>query len=75
MRLRKSLFWDTDTRNIDVKKNAQYVIERVLELGNDREVRWMWKFYGKEILRDVIKKSRSLNPETKNLWELLLKNR
>ena len=30
-------------RNIDVK-NAQYIIERVADLGHDREARWILNF-------------------------------
>ena len=73
MNLRRSLFWDTNPERIDLKKNARYVIERVLDFGRDDEVRWMWKLYDKALIRDVVSKSRSLRPETKSLWSLLLK--
>ncbi len=72
MKLRQSLFWDTNPEKIDLKKNAKYVIERVLDFGRDEEVRWLWSFYDKELIRDVVAKSRSLNPRTKALWTLLL---
>ena len=72
MKLRQSLFWDTNPEKIDLKKNAKYVIERVLDFGRDEEVRWLWSFYDKELIRDVVAKSRSLNPLTKALWTLLL---
>lgn len=74
MRFRQSLFWDTRPSKIDAEKNAQYVIERVLDFGNDQEVRWLWNFYDKSLLKRVVAKSRALKPETKNLWLLLLKN-
>lgn len=73
MKLRQSLFWDTNPKKIDLKENAQYVIERILDFGNDEEVRWLWRFYDKKLLKDMIKKSRSLRPETIKLWTLLLK--
>ena len=72
MNLRQSLFWDTNIENIDLKKNAQYIIERVLDLGHDDEVRWIWQTYSKELLKKVVDGSRSLRPETKNLWMNLL---
>ena len=75
MKFRQSLFWDTNPNKIDVKKNASYIIERVLELGQDKEVRWLWKFYDKKLLKKVVEKSRCLRPETKNLWTLMLKNK
>ncbi len=75
MKFRQALFWDTNPRKIDIKKNAQYIIERVLDLGRDNEVRWLWKTYDKKILRRTVKHSRSLRERTKTLWTLLLKNR
>ena len=73
MELRQSLFWDTDVKNIDIEKNAQYVIERVLDFGDDKEVKWIWNFYGKKMLKSVVTKSRCLRPRTKTLWTLILK--
>ena len=73
MKFRQSLFWDTNPDKIDIQKNAQYIIERVLDFGNDAEVSWLWKTYDKSLLRDTVSKSRSLMPESKKLWTLLLK--
>ena len=73
MRFRQSLFWDINPAKIDVQKNAKYIIERVLNFGNDKEVKWLYGFYDKSMLRSVVLGSRSLMPETKNLWTLLLK--
>lgn len=75
MEFRQTLFWDANPQKIDVKKNAQYIIERILDFGNDGEVRWLYHFYDKTLLRSVVAKSRSLMPETKNLWKLLLENK
>lgn len=73
MRFRQSLFWDTDPLTIDTQKHAIYIIERVLEFGNDKEVRWALNFYGPAMIKKVINKSRSITPKTKCLWKLLLK--
>ncbi len=75
MKLRQALFWDVNPAKIDTKKNAQYVIERVLDLGRDREVKWMWNFYDKNLLKKIVEKSRCLMPQTKALWLLMLKNK
>jgi hypothetical protein len=74
MKFRQTLFWDTDPKKIDTKKNAQYIIERVADFGNDKEARWLLNFYNKSLLKKVIAKSRCLRPETKTLWTLILKN-
>ncbi len=75
MKFRQALFWDTDPKKIDTKKNAQYIVERVLDLGNDKEVKWLWNFYDKGFLKKIVEKSRCLRPRTKNLWMLMLKNK
>lgn len=73
MKFRQTLFWDVDVRKIDPKKNAQYIIERVADFGNDKEVKWAFDYYNKKLLRNVISRSRCLRPRTKALWTLLLK--
>ena len=70
IRFRPTLFWDVNPRNIDPKKNAPYVIERIADFGNDKEARWALDFYSKRLLRKVISRSRCLRPETKALWTL-----
>lgn len=75
MEFRQALFWDTNPQKIDVKKNARYIIERILDFGNDKEVSWLYHFYDKSLLKSVVAKSRSLMPETKNLWTLILENK
>ncbi|MDP3882660.1 MAG: hypothetical protein Q8Q48_01235 [Candidatus Staskawiczbacteria bacterium] len=75
IKFRQTLFWDVNPKNIDTKKNAQYIIERVADFGNDKEARWVLDFYDKRLLKRVILKSRCLRPETKILWMLFLKNK
>lgn len=73
MKFRQALFWDTDSGKIDPQKRAWYVIERILDFGQDSEVSWMYRNYPKPVIRDVVEKSRILRPRTKNLWSLILK--
>jgi hypothetical protein len=74
MKFRQTLFWDVNPKKIDPKKNAQYVIERIADLGNDREVKWAFDFYSHKLLNKVIANSRCLRSDSKTLWLLLLKN-
>ena len=70
-KFRRSLFWDVDTKTIDPKKHARYIIERILDFGTDEEVRWMTHSYTPRIIRDVVHRSRALHDKSKALWELL----
>lgn len=68
---RQSLFWDVDPETIKPKKHARYIIERILDFGNDKEVTWMWHYYPRALIKDVVKKSRCLHAQTRSLWTLL----
>ena len=72
MEFRQSLFWDTDPKKIDPQKNAQYIIERNADFGDDKEARWVLDHYDKSLLKKIITKSRCLRPSTKILWTLML---
>lgn len=74
MKLRQTLFWDTNPDKIDLQKNARYVIERVLDFGNDEEVRWMWNLYDKSFIKSIVEKSRCLSLMSRNFWLLMLKD-
>ena len=71
MRFRQSLFWDVDPKTIDEKKHARYIIERVLDFGNDKEVRWVYHNYSPRVIKDVVKKSRVMHKKSKALWSLI----
>lgn len=71
MKLRRSLFWEVDPKDIDFKRHVPYVIERTVEFGTDAEVRWLWQRYPRATIRAVIERRRGLDPRTRALWRLL----
>lgn len=72
IQFRQALFWDTDPKKLDTTKHAKYIIERIMDFGNDEEVRWMRRFYPKELLAEVLRKSKDLGQSTRTLWTLLI---
>ena len=64
----KQIFWDIDVNQLDVKKSARPVIERVLELGDLPQVHWMLETYPTEQIIEVVKSSRQLSPKSANFW-------
>ena len=74
MKFRQELFWDTNPEKIDTEKNALYIIERILDFGNDKEVAWVRKFYDKVEIKKVVENPRRLRVRTKTLWNLILQN-
>ena len=71
MKFRQSLFWDANPEKLDPERNAQYIIERILDFGRDDEVRWLKQQYDSARIKKAVEKSRSLRPDTKKLWTLI----
>ena len=71
IQLRPALFWDTDTKKLDIQKHAKYIIERIMDFGNEDEARWMRRYYPKSLLAEVVRKSRVLGSSSRTLWTIL----
>lgn len=54
LKLRPVLFWDTKMEKIDWKKQKKTVIKRVFERGNEIEKKEITRFYGKEMVNEII---------------------
>ena len=66
----KMVLLDVDTEELDLKKHWFFVIERIMDYGNENDVQWMLGTFSKEQLIEVVKKSRNLNRKTANFWVL-----
>lgn len=74
IKFRQALFWDTDPKTIDPKKNARYIIERVLDFGMAEEITWLFHFYPRSVIRAVLNEPRSvIHKKSQSLWSLILK--
>ena len=63
-------FWDVRPNDIDLQKNSSYIAERLLELGDFKEISWLLKTYGGEFLKQVVGKSRNLSLKSANFYSL-----
>lgn len=68
----RPLFWDAAEKDIDFEAHASYVIERVLEHGNDAQVQWLLKRYASDAIRSVVETSRGLSARSRNYWRMKL---
>lgn len=66
------LFWDADTHTIDVRKNARYIVERVLEMGGLDAFFWIQRMYPTRFIIEALETSRKISPKSKNFWEMWL---
>jgi|SRR5690606_25189303 len=62
--LSKSLFWDTDIKQINWEHQYRAVIERVFERGNESDKKEITRFYGTEKVRQALEESNARSPYT-----------
>jgi hypothetical protein len=71
----RSLFWDADWSKVDPEKHKKFIIERVLELGDQNAVDWLFSTYSKAEIGRVLKTSRNISVKSANYWSIILKDR
>jgi len=64
----RPLFWDTTLSKIHIKRNARYIIERVLEFGNMNAIEWLQKVYPLQTIIDVLNLSRIITEKSRHFW-------
>ena len=66
----KRFFWDTHSQHIDLDVHKDYVISRILELGDDAAVRWLEGHFTAEDIDKVVSRSRTLSAKSRNYWRM-----
>ncbi len=69
----KPYFWETDLARINRQRHESYIIERVIEYGDDRAIHWLKANFTPAQIARVVRASRAISPNTANLWALILK--
>lgn len=72
LRFLKKYFWDIDFDKLNIQKSAIYVVERILEYGDEKAIRWLFKTYSKDLIKKVVMTRRGLSPKTANFWGIML---
>ncbi len=67
----RELFWEGLAEEPDPEAHADYIAIRVLEVGNERAVRWLLGRYGRDRLRAVVESGR-LRPRQAEFWRAAL---
>jgi hypothetical protein len=65
-----SLFWDTSLSNVHLKRNARYIIERILEFGDIDALEWLQRIYPVKTIIHVLYLNKVLSERSRNFWTL-----
>lgn len=67
----KKYFWDVDFSKLDKKTYTSFIIERILEEGDEKAVNWLKKSYALALLRKTLASSRRISQRSANYWQLI----
>jgi len=66
----KRYFWDVDFNKLSLKKHLRFILERVMNFGDLRALRWLLRFPKKQIMA-VVNDSREIDAKTRNFWRVV----
>jgi len=67
----KKYFWDVDFSKLDEEIHASFIIERILEEGDEKATRWMRDNFDLAQIKNVLYNSKNLSPRSANYWQLI----
>jgi len=64
----KRYFWDVAFRQMDRDRSRPLIIERILEYGDPKAVRWLREHVEAMAIREVLQQSPNLSARSANFW-------
>ncbi len=68
----KKYFWEVRFEEIDLAKSRVYILKRILEYGDKKTVKWMWRNFKKEEIKNALCNFRGYSEKSANFWALIL---
>ncbi len=66
------LFWDVDPNAIDLDRDRDYVVERIMARGDLKAMRWLARHVERDVLADFLRrKGHRLAPRERAFWSLI----
>lgn len=69
--LDKNLFWDVKFESLEYKKDADFIIEKVLNFGNEKDYQKIKKIYGLQKIKKTAKKINYTSKKNINFWSVI----
>ena len=68
----KPYFWDVDSDTVDLSVHAVFVIERILESGDEDAICWLFASYSRTQVVEVLQSSRRISKRSAGFWANVL---
>ena len=64
-------FWDCNFNELVMEEYHQFIVERILNFGDDAALQWLLQHTDKNTIKNIVKNSRKLTPKTKKFWQIM----
>ncbi len=68
----KKYFWDCNFDDLNLDQYAFFITERILNFGDMTSLQWLFNRIDKNLVINVLNKSRNINKKTRNYWSTIL---
>lgn len=68
----KRYFWDVEFGELDLQKHRLYVLNRILNYGDEKAIAWMWKNFKNSEIKYALSNFRDFSQKSANFWALIL---
>ena len=65
-------FWDTNPDKVDVQKDSQDIIFRILNEGDIPAIKWLFKTFSINAIKESLSERRGFSPRSVNSWSIFL---
>ena len=69
--LDKTIFWDVDFKDLNYKKDAVFVIQKVLNYGDEKDYQEIKRVYSLKKIKAVAKEVNYINKKSLNFWSII----
>ena len=67
----KSYFWGDDLSLLNLKDNQKYIVQTILENGDNKALRWLFSVVKKQTILTFLS-SLKLSKKSANFWQIYL---
>ena len=71
-KLSQYLFWDCDITILDPNIDKKMILERVFSRGTEKDEKEVFRFYGKEVIKNTVFEIKYLDKKTLNYLSFVL---
>ena len=67
----KKYFWDVNPLTLNKKIHPQFIIERILEYGDEKALKWLRENFTLNEIKSILYKSKNLSRKSANFWQFI----